>query len=127
MTPAVVAARGAPVVSSPAGNTSVCTALAAVAAEVTATVICVEVTATALVTEVPEHEGEHVSVMPGAAAEARAAKYPAGTVIVITPPAWMPLGGTNTTLTFLIINCPPILSSAFNISGACNKTFPPRA
>ena len=39
VTPPGVAARGAPVVSSPAGNVSVCTALAAVAFPVTATVI----------------------------------------------------------------------------------------
>ena len=110
MTPAVVAARGAPVVSSPAGNTSVCTALAAVAAEVTATVICVEVTATALVTEVPEHEGEHVSVMPGAAAEARAAKYPAGMVIVITSPTAIKLLLLNTMLIEELVTFPPTLS-----------------
>jgi hypothetical protein len=39
VTPPGVAARGAPVVSSPAGNVSVCTELAAVALPVTATVI----------------------------------------------------------------------------------------
>jgi hypothetical protein len=61
-------------------------------------------------------------VVPFAAAAARAAKYPEGTVMVITPPAAMPLGGTKTTLMLIDIIFPPIMSIVFNLSDCCTKT-----
>ena len=72
--PSAVAARGVPVVSTPAANVNVCATFATVAAPVTATVICVGLTATALLTFTPVHAVAHVSVTPATTAEDMGAK-----------------------------------------------------
>ena len=116
VTPLTEAACGVPVFSTPAGNVSVI-AEAVVAAPVTTTVICVAVTPTALLASAPAQADAQTSVVPDAAPDARVAKYPLGTLIVITPSTGIAVTGVNTMLTAPDVTRLPTLSAAFaNVS-----------
>jgi hypothetical protein len=109
-------ARGDPVVSKPPGNVSVI-ADAVVGSPVTTTVICAALTATAVFANTFVQEVAQTSVVPAAAPDARFAKYPLGTLIVITPSTGIMVTGVKTMLTAPTVTRFPTASAAFaNVS-----------